>query len=165
MKPDFVKNVSTWGNHPIVNKLFKAEEDYSKIREFVKQNNEVIAYGNGRCYGDSALAEAMFSTKKLNKFISFDRLNGILECESGVLLSEILEITVPQGYFLAITPGTKFITLGGAIASNVHGKNHHAEGAFSECVIEFKMMVEDGEIITCSREENAEKFWATFGAM
>ena len=165
MKPDFVKNVSTWGNHPIVNKLFKAEEDYSKIREFVKQNNEVIAYGNGRCYGDSALAEAMFSTKKLNKFISFDRLNGILECESGVLLSEILEITVPQGYFLAITPGTKFITLGGAIASNIHGKNHHAEGAFSECVIEFKMMVEDGEIITCSREENAEKFWATFGAM
>ena len=80
MKPDFVKNVSTWGNHPIVNKLFKAEEDYSKIREFVRQNNEVIAYGNGRCYGDSALAEAMFSTKKLNKFISFDRLNGILEC-------------------------------------------------------------------------------------
>ena len=56
MKPDFVKNVSTWGNHPIVNKLFKAEEDYSKIREFVKQNNEVIAYGNGRCYGDAALA-------------------------------------------------------------------------------------------------------------
>ena len=165
MKPDFVKNVSTWGNHPVVNKLFKAEEDYHKIREFLRQNNEVIAYGNGRCYGDAALAEAMFSTKKLNKFISFDRLNGILECESGVLLSEILEITVPQGYFLAITPGTKFITLGGAIASNVHGKNHHAEGAFSECVIEFKMMVEDGEIITCSREENAEKFWATFGAM
>jgi len=165
MKPNFVKNVSTWGNHPIVNKLFKAEEDYHKIREFLRQNNEVIAYGNGRCYGDAALAEAMFSTKKLNKFISFDRLNGILECESGVLLSEILEITVPQGYFLAITPGTKFITLGGAIASNIHGKNHHAEGGFSECVIEFKMMVEDGEIITCSREGNAEKFWATFGAM
>ena len=165
MKPNFVKNVSTWGNHPIVNKLFKAEEDYHKIREFLRQNNEVIAYGNGRCYGDAALADAMFSTRKLNKFISFDRLNGIIECESGVLISEILEVIIKQGYFLIITPGTKFITLGGAIASNIHGKNHHLEGSFVESVIEFKMMVEDGEIITCSREENAEKFWATFGAM
>ena len=106
----------------------------------------------------------MFSTKKLNKFISFDRLNGILECESGVLLSEILKLRSLKGYFLAITPGTKFITLGGAIASNIHGKITTQKERFQN-VIEFKMMVEDGEIITCSREENAEKFWATFGAM
>jgi FAD/FMN-containing dehydrogenase len=65
----------------------------------VLQHNEVIARGNGRCYGDAALGEAIFSTTKLNKFISFDRLNGVIECESGVLLSEILEVTVPQGYF------------------------------------------------------------------
>lgn len=162
MKPDFVKNVSTWGNHPVVNKLFKAEEDYSKIREFLKQNNEVIAYGNGRCYGDAALSEAMFSTRKLNKFISFDRINGVIECESGVLLSEILEITVPQGFFLMVTPGTKLISIGGAIASDVHGKGIYC---FSESLIEFSIMIENGDILKCSREENADKFWATIGGM
>lgn len=165
MKPDFVKNVTNWGNYPVVKKEIKAEEDYDKIRDFLKTHNEVIARGNGRCYGDAALGEAIFSTKKLNKFISFDRINGILECEAGVLLSEILEITVPQGYFLAITPGTKLITLGGAIASNIHGKNHHTDGNFSESVIEFTLMNENGNVLICSREENSEKFWATFGAM
>lgn len=162
MKPDFVKTVSTWGNHPVVKKIFKSEEDYSKIREFLKQNNEVIAYGNGRCYGDAALGEAIFSTKKLNKFISFDRINGIIECESGVLLSEILEISVPQGFFLMVTPGTKLISIGGAIASDVHGKGIHC---FSESLIEFSIMIENGDILKCSREENSDKFWATIGGM
>ena len=122
MKPNFVKNVTNWGNYPVVKKEIKAEEDYDKIRDFLKTHNEVIARGNGRCYGDAALGEAIFSTQKLNKFISFDRINGILECEAGVLLSEVLEISVPQGYFLFVTPGTKLITIGGAIASDVHGK-------------------------------------------
>lgn len=165
MKTNFVKNVTNWGNYPVVKKEIKSEEDYEKIRDFLKNHNEVITRGNGRCYGDAALSEAIFSTQKLNKFIGFDRLNGILECESGVLLSEILEITVPQGYFLTITPGTKFITIGGAIASDVHGKNHHAEGCFSECVIEFSLMNEKGEILKCSRTENPEKFWSTIGGM
>jgi FAD/FMN-containing dehydrogenase len=149
----------------VVKKEFKSEEDYKKIKEFVLQHNEVIARGNGRCYGDAALGEAIFSTTKLNKFISFDRLNGIIECEAGVLLSEILEVTVPQGYFLGITPGTKFISLGGAIASDVHGKNHHSEGCFVESVVEFKLMDEKGVVITCSREKNSDKFWATIGGM
>jgi FAD/FMN-containing dehydrogenase len=101
----------------------------------------------------------------LNKFISFDRINGIIECESGVLLSEVLEVSVPQGYFLYVTPGTKFVSVGGAIASDVHGKNHHAEGCFSEYVTEFKLLNENSEVITCSREENPDKFWATIGGM
>ncbi len=165
MKTNFEKKVTNWGNYPLVKKKIVAEEDYGKIREFLKNHNEVIARGNGRCYGDAALGEAIFSTKKLNKFISFDRINGVLECESGVLLSEILEVILPQGYFLAVTPGTKFVTLGGAIASNIHGKNHHAEGNFSECVLEFNIMIENGEILTCSREENTDKFWSTMGGM
>lgn len=162
MKPNFEKEVANWGNYPVVKKEFKAEENYNKIRDFLKTHNEVVARGNGRCYGDAALGEAIFSTKKLNKFISFDRINGILECEAGVLLSEILEISVPQGYFLSVTPGTKLITIGGAIASDVHGKGIHC---FSECLIEFSIMIENGEILKCSREENSEKFWATIGGM
>lgn len=165
MKPNFIQKVTNWGNFPVVEKEMRSEDSFSKIREFVLNHNEVIARGNGRCYGDASLGENIFSTKKLNKFISFDRLNGIIECESGVLLSEVLEISVPQGYFLYVTPGTKFISVGGAIASDVHGKNHHAEGCFSEYVIEFTLMNENGEIIKCSREENSDKFWATIGGM
>ncbi len=162
MKPNFEKKVANWGNYPVVKKEIRAEEDYNKIRDFLKTHNEVIARGNGRCYGDAALGEAMFSTKRLNRFISFDRINGVLECEAGVLLSEILEISVPQGFFLFVTPGTKLITIGGAIASDVHGKGIYC---FSECLIEFSLMIENGEILNCSREENSEKFWATIGGM
>jgi len=162
MKPNFEKKVTNWGNYPVVKKEIKAEESYDKIRYFLKNHNEVIARGNGRCYGDASLGEAIFSTKKLNKFISFDRINGVLECEAGVLLSEILEVAVPQGYFLMVTPGTKLITIGGAIASDVHGKGIHC---FSECLIDFSIMIENGEILKCSREENSDKFWATIGGM
>lgn len=165
MKPNFIQKVTNWGNYPIVEKEMRSEDSFQKIKEFVLTHNEVIARGNGRCYGDASLGEHIFSTKKLNKFISFDRLNGTIECESGVLLSDVLEIAVPQGYFLYVTPGTKFVSVGGAIASDIHGKNHHTEGCFSEYVIEFKLMIETGEIITCSREENSEKFWATIGGM
>jgi len=165
MKPNFTQKVTNWGNYPVVEKEMRSDDSFKKIKEFVLNNNEVIARGNGRCYGDSSLGEHIFSTKKLNKFISFDRLNGTIECESGVLLSDVLEISVPQGYFLYVTPGTKFVSVGGAIASDVHGKNHHAEGCFSEYVIEFKLMIENGDVITCSREENAGKFWATIGGM
>ncbi len=165
MKPNFIKKVTNWGNFPVVEKEIKSDDSLEKIKQFVKNNNEIIARGNGRCYGDASLAEHIFSTKRLNKFISFDRLKGIIECESGVLLSEVLEVTVPQGYFLYVTPGTKFVTVGGAIASDVHGKNHHAEGCFSDWVLEFTLLNENSEVITCSREQNSEKFWATFGGM
>lgn len=165
MKVDFVQKVSNWGNFPVVEKELKSEDSLIKIQDFIKSRNEVIARGNGRCYGDASLSEHIFSTKRLNKFISFDRLNGIIECESGVLLSEVLEVIVPQGYFLYVTPGTKFITVGGAIASDVHGKNHHAEGCFSEYVIDFSLLNETGEVLRCSRTENEDKFWATIGGM
>ena len=165
MKQNFVKEVTNWGNFPVVEKEIKSEDSLIKIKEYINNNHEVIARGNGRCYGDASLGEHIFSTKRLNKMIAFDRLNGVLECESGVLLSEVLEICVPQGYFLYVTPGTKFITIGGAIASDVHGKNHHAEGCFSEYVISFQLLNENAELITCSREENSDKFWATIGGM
>lgn len=165
MKPDYKQTLKNWGNFPVVEKEMKSEESSAGMIEYVRNHHEIIARGNGRCYGDAALSENIFSTKRLNKFISFDRLNGIIECESGVLLSDVLEVIVPQGYFLFVTPGTKFITVGGAIASDVHGKNHHAEGCFSEYVLEFSLLNEKAEILRCSRSENPEKFWATIGGM
>lgn len=165
MKPNFIQKVTNWGNYPVVEKEMKSEDAIHKIKDFVQNNNEIIARGNGRCYGDASLSEHIFSTKRLNKFISFDRLNGVIECESGVLLSEVLEVIVPQGYFLTVTPGTQFVSVGGAVASDVHGKNHHTEGCFSEAVLEFSLLNEKSEVITCSRTENAAKFWATIGGM
>ncbi|WP_027377459.1 FAD-binding oxidoreductase [Kaistella palustris] len=165
MKPNFIQKIANWGNFPVVEKEIKSEDSLQKIQELVRSKNEIIARGNGRCYGDASLAEHIFSTKRLNKFISFDRLNGIFECEAGVLLSSVLEVIVPQGYFLCVTPGTKFVSVGGAIASDVHGKNHHVEGCFSECLISFTLLNESSEVLTCSRSENADKFWATIGGM
>ena len=159
------QKITNWGNFPVVEKEMKSEDSLQKIKDFVLSHKEVIARGNGRCYGDASLGENIFSTKRLNKFIGFDKIEGVLECEAGVLLSDILEISVPQGYFLNVTPGTKFVSVGGAIASDVHGKNHHSEGCFSEYVLEFKVMKENAEVITCSREENTEDFWATVGGM
>lgn len=165
MKKNFIQKVANWGNFPVVEKNIKSEDSLSKIQDFVKNNNQIIARGNGRCYGDASLSDNILSTKRLNKFISFDRINGILECESGVLISEILEVIIPQGYFLYVTPGTKFISVGGAIASDVHGKNHHSEGCFSEYLLEFDLLDEKNEILKCSKQENPEKFWATVGGM
>ena len=165
MKKNFIQKVANWGNFPVVEKNIKSEDSLSKIQDFVKNNNQIIARGNGRCYGDASLSDNILSTKRLNKFISFDRINGILECESGVLISEILEVIIPQGYFLYVTPGTKFISVVGAIASDVHGKNHHSEGCFSEYLLEFDLLDEKNEILKCSKQENPEKFWATVGGM
>lgn len=159
------QKITNWGLYPVIDAEMKSGETLREVRNFLMENKEVIARGNGRSYGDAALSDAIFSTKRLNKFISFDRIEGLLECESGVLLSDILEISVPQGYFLNVTPGTKFISVGGAIASDVHGKNHHAEGCFSEYVISFQLMKANGEVIQCSRQENEEVFWATIGGM
>lgn len=165
MTKDFKKKVSNWGNFPVVEKEIRSEDSIDQIINYVNKHHNIIARGNGRCYGDAALSDHIFSTKRLNKFISFDRLNGIIECEAGVLLSQVLDVIVPQGYFLFVTPGTKYVTVGGAIASDVHGKNHHAEGCFSEYVLEFYLLNEKGEVQKCSRSENSDKFWATIGGM
>lgn len=165
MKNLKTQKVTNWGNYPVVDALMKSADSLSEIQEFVRSNKEIIARGNGRCYGDASLSDVIFSTRRLNKFISFDRLNGIIECESGVLLSEILEVSVTQGYFLHVTPGTKFISVGGAIASDVHGKNHHAEGCFSEYVLEFSLMKTDGSVVVCSQDTYSDLYWATIGGM
>jgi len=157
--------MANWGNFP---KMDAQEVDTKLFVELLKERTATdtfIARGNGRCYGDASLNETIVSTLDLNHFIDFDAEKGEMECESGVLFSELLEFLVPRGFFLPVTPGTQFITLGGAIAADVHGKNHHMEGCFSEFVMDFKLLTSDGTIIRCSKEENAEVFWQTIGGM
>lgn len=158
-------NLHSWGNYPIIESEKYSFKDRDALKKILTINNELIPYGNGRSYGDSALGERVVCVKSYNYFLDFDELNGILHVQSGVLLSDILKLIVPKGWFLKVTPGTKYITIGGAIASDVHGKNHHLEGCFSEGVIEFNLMLPEGNVVKCSKTENRELFKATCGGM
>ena len=159
------EKISNWGNYPIVASEVFELEFLDEVQQLVKTSSSILARGNGRCYGDASLNTRVLSTLKLDKFIAFDREKGILECQSGVLLSDVLDFIVPHGFFLPVTPGTKFITVGGAIAADVHGKNHHKDGCFSDHLISFKLLNEVGNLITCSPSENAVLFWSTVGGM
>ncbi len=126
---------------------------------------ELIPRGLGRCYGDSSLSSHILSTLKFNRFLHFDREQGVLRCQSGLSFDEILKVIVPAGWFLPVTPGTKFVTLGGAIAADVHGKNHHSEGSFSTHLQTLTLLAPGGRVYVCSRTEHPEIFWATIGGM
>ena len=127
----------------------------------------LLPYGRGRSYGDSCLnaGGALISTEALDRFISFDPSTGVLACEAGVTLEEILRLVTWQGWFLPVTPGTKFVTVGGAIANDVHGKNHHRAGTFGRHVRRFELLRSDGQRLLCSPTENAEWYRATIGGL
>jgi len=158
-------SLGSWGNYtkPVCNEHeFLDEMALAKLND---QYNVLIPYGNGRSYGDSALAPDVAIVKSHNHFLDFDPDTGILHVQSGVILADIIDTVVPQGWFLKVTPGTKLITIGGAIASDVHGKNHHLEGAFSETIINMRLMLPSGEIVNCSKHENVDIYRATCGGM
>ncbi|MGI8950691.1 MAG: FAD-binding oxidoreductase [Chitinophagaceae bacterium] len=159
------KKIANWGNYPVIESDEVQFRSINDLKEIVISNISAIARGNGRCYGDASLSDVTISTLKFDKILFFDREQGIIECQSGVTLDQILEIIVPEGWFLPVTPGTKFVTIGGVVASDVHGKNHHVDGAFSRHVIEMQLMLSTGEIISCSKTQNEDLFEATCGGM
>jgi FAD/FMN-containing dehydrogenase len=127
----------------------------------------MLPYGNGRSYGDVCQNQdgVLLATRGLDRFIAFDAATGILECEAGVLLSEIIDLVLPAGWFLPVTPGTCFVTVGGAIANDVHGKNHHRTGTFSHHVLEFELLRSDGQVLRCTPQHNRDWFSATAGGL
>ncbi len=127
----------------------------------------MLPFGNGRSYGDVCLNEAgtLLLARGLDRFIRFDPVSGVLECEAGVLLSEIIELAVPRGWFPPVTPGTALLTVGGAIANDVHGKNHHRSGSFGHHVLEFELQRSDGQVRRCGPSLNREWFVATLGGL
>ncbi len=160
------KELSGWGNYPKVKTKLLKPRYVEEVRQILKYKNNV-ARGLGRSYGDQSVNEDHFTTdlSALNHFISFDAEKGILECEAGVCLADIISTFAPKGWFPLITPGTKFVTIGGAIANDIHGKAHHVDGSFSSCVLEFKILLADGSLLTASRKENPDLFWANFGGL
>jgi|TARA_B100001964_G_scaffold52654_1_gene59622 FAD/FMN-containing dehydrogenase len=159
--------LSGWGNNiNIESNIYfpKNDEDISNLFSQDKILN-LIPRGLGRSYGDCSLAENVISLKDYKKFINFDNQLGIIECSANCSLSELLKLIVKKSWFFNVTPGSKFVTIGGAIASDVHGKNHHLDGSFSDYVISFKIITGEGILYNCDKKENSDLFHATCGGM
>ena len=127
----------------------------------------ILPYGLGRSYGDSCLNDggSVLVTAGMNRILAFNPASGLIRCEAGASLDQILQFAVPRGWFLPTTPGTKFVTLGGAIANDVHGKNHHKAGTFGCHVRRFELLRSDGSRRVCSPAENTDFFAATIGGL
>jgi decaprenylphospho-beta-D-ribofuranose 2-oxidase len=160
-------SVSGWGRFPVGETDLYRPERLRSLTAALGCSDSVLARGLGRSYGDACYntAGATVLMERLNRFLSFDSATGILECEPGVTFLELLRHFVPRGFFPPVTPGTKFVTLGGALACDVHGKNHHLDGSFSNHVLDFDLLTASGEILPCSRTENPQLFRGTVGGL
>jgi len=157
----------SWGRFP---KLFAEVRPLFWKEDFpasVASDTKILAVGMGRSYGDVCLLQhgTLLTTPNLDRLISFDAETGLLRCEAGVTLAEILDFAVPRGWFLPVSPGTKYVTVGGAIANDIHGKNHHVAGTFGLHTPRFELVRSDGMPVVCSPTENPEWYTATIGGM
>lgn len=163
------QSLAGWGNRPVERCLVARPESVAQAQALLaaESPSTFIPRGLGRAYGDAALNRGggVLDQTRMRHFLAFDEAAGIVECEAGVSLAEIVEHLLPRGWFLPVTPGTRFVTLGGAIAADVHGKNHHVDGSLGSFVVDFRLLTADGELITCSRQENTDAFRATLGGM
>lgn len=156
----------SWGRYPLTTQQ-QVTAINDRHRGLPAYEHPMLPYGNGRSYGDSCLNDqgVLLHTRGLDRFIDFDPATGLLTCEAGVLFSEILDVVVPQGWFLPVTPGTRFVTVGGAIANDVHGKNHHRAGSMGHHVVALELLRTTGERLLCTPEQNASWFAATIGGL
>ncbi len=157
--------IKGWAGYPKVDTRYFEPKTVDEIQKKIKSKN-IIARGNGRSYGDSAIgATTTISMKNFNKIIFFNNTTGELIAQSGLMLKDVIEKFLPKGWFPYVTPGTKFVTLGGMVAANVHGKNQHKEG----CLINFINWIEiinpDGKLMKCSKDLNSELFNWSVGGM
>lgn len=160
-----MKKYQSFGNYPLpsnqeINLVYGSKISFINSKSY-------LPYGLGKSYGDSCLNSnnILLDCSYMNKFISFDENTQILKAEAGVTLKEIIDVFLPKGYFLPVTPGTKLITLGGAIANDVHGKNHHKYGTFGRYILSFDLLRSDGNIYHCSQTENIDLYKATIGGL
>ena len=160
------EKIAGWGNYPVSESFVLSPRNEEDLREELKEG-QLIARGLGRSYGDQAINDnrSVAVCTRFNQFISWDDNEGILECQAGVSLEEIITIFAPRGWLPMICPGTKYVTVGGAIANDIHGKAHHIDGSFVNCVLLFTILLADGTTRVASRTENADLFWANFGGL
>ena len=155
---------SNWSNFPKHRAQVFSATKADEVCTISQNVHEFIARGNGRSYGDASLNDAIVSTLNLKSPFILDEENDIMIGGSGLLISEVLESLIPKGYFLPVVPGTKFITLGGAVAADIHGKNHYEAGTLANYVVAFDLF--DGEkIVTCNKDLHSKLFFETIGGM
>ena len=154
-----------WGKYPTIDAEVLLPQTYIDCAHYLNSNEIVLPRGMGRSYGDSANSPIVIESTYLDHFIEFDVTTGVLTCEAGVSIREILQLIVPKGWFVPVTPGSSFVTIGGAIASDVHGKNHHLSGTFSEHLLSFDLMLGSGEIVSVTKDAYPDLFRATCGGM
>lgn len=162
------QSYKSWGLYPKANHKTVLKPSWiSEALKIAEGKTSVLPYGLGRSYGDNCLNNdnILIDTTNFSKFIKFDVEKGILKCEAGLSFAKILEIIVPSGWFFPVTPGTKFVTIGGAIANDVHGKNHHVAGTFGNHVTKFELLRSNSERLVCSKNQNTELFKATIGGL
>lgn len=159
------KTLSGWGLYPRSQCRVVRPSDPEEIPQLLQQYETLIPRGLGRSYGDASLAPTVLDTTALNRLLDFDPHTGLLYAEAGLSLDVLLRWAVPRGWFLPVVPGTKFITLGGAMASDIHGKNHHVAGTFSHHVEEMEILTSGARLRVCSPHKDSELFWATAGGM
>ena len=155
----------SWGNIPRVDQKVVAFNWADQ--SLPSDGDSLLPWGLGRSYGDSCVNDgnSVLSMRCLDRLIAFDTEQGLLRCEAGVSLADILELVVPHGWFLPVSPGTKYVTVGGAIANDVHGKNHHLAGSFGCWVESIDLLRSDDGVIRCSLEQNPDVFSATIGGL
>ena len=160
--------LSGWGRYPTaIAEIIEPVSQKSAQSHFLNnaRDSHIIARGSGRSYGDSALADQVLKTRFLDNFISLDTAKNTITCGSGVQLKDILNLVIPTGHFPPVLPGTKYITVGGAIAADIHGKNHHQAGSFCQHLVSLELLLASGEIVECSRSKKKDLFLATCGGM
>jgi len=154
-----------WGRYPRVEAKIEFPTSVASCVQTILKHESIIPRGLARSYGDSSLASYVLDIKGIGNAPQFNEATGILRCSAATTFDEILRFYVPTGWFLPVTPGTRFITVGGAIASDIHGKNHHLAGTFSNHVIEIDLLLGNGEIVKVSSSIRADLFQATCGGM
>jgi FAD/FMN-containing dehydrogenase len=159
--------ISSWGRLEQKEHRITALSDRGQIARELSTHRPGIAYGMGRSYGDECLnpGGCLWLTAGLDQFIQFDQGTGRLTCESGVTLRGIQRLLAPRGWMLPVTPGTQMVTVGGCIANDVHGKNHHRYGSFGDHVLRVKLQRTDGNVIECGPDHASEWFSATVGGL
>jgi FAD/FMN-containing dehydrogenase len=159
--------VSSWGKLSQWQHDVKYLADRRKVTTVIRTGSPGLAHGMGRSYGDVCLNPdgILWKTTGLDRFISLDEKTGRLVCEAGVLLRDIQRLMIPRGWILPVTPGTQLVTVGGAIANDVHGKNHHVHGTFGDHVQRITLLRTDGEVIECGQHLQQEWFSATVGGL
>ncbi|SET88504.1 FAD/FMN-containing dehydrogenase [Marinobacter segnicrescens] len=162
-----MSKVHSWGRLGEYNHDVEVLRDRALAPRQIQGGTPGLAFGMGRSYGDSCLNPdgKLWKTPGLDKLIRFDPEKGRLVCEAGVLLRDIQRVFVPQGWMLPVTPGTQMVTVGGAIANDVHGKNHHVFGSFGDQVHSILLARTDGEVLRASVDENPDWLSATIGGL